>query len=168
MRKSLAFTGHRPQNLQSDQIPWIREQLKKVVRKALDREFIRFISGGARGVDTWAAEAVLELRSYHDIWLCLAIPYDSQAAQWSKQDQERYSWLKSQADEIVVLHPNPTSFNQSKQYLHARNHWMCQQADAIVSVWNGAPSGGTAACTRYAQSLGLPVLHLNPVDQTEV
>ena len=57
-----AFTGHRPEKLaipEADVIAW----LDKVIQEAVDDGYTKFISGMQRGVDIWAAELVLKLRS---------------------------------------------------------------------------------------------------------
>ena len=66
--KTCCFTGHRP-----DKLPWGEEEsdprclrLKEAVARAVEDAYVsgirRFITGMARGVDLYCAEAVLALR----------------------------------------------------------------------------------------------------------
>ena len=66
--KTCAFTGHRPQNL-----PWqfneadinclkLKQILNQQISQLAKNGFTDFLSGMALGSDTWAAEAVLNLR----------------------------------------------------------------------------------------------------------
>lgn len=58
----VCFTGHRPEKLNQPEKVVIAE-LEKAIRQAVADGFTTFISGMARGVDIWAAETVLRLRS---------------------------------------------------------------------------------------------------------
>lgn len=56
------FTGHRPERLElleQQVIQWLDEQ----IRQAINDGYTEFITGMQRGVNIWAAEAVLKLRN---------------------------------------------------------------------------------------------------------
>ena len=56
-----SFTGHRPERLaisEEKAISWLKEQIEIAVAEG----YTEFLSGMQRGVDIWAAEAVLELK----------------------------------------------------------------------------------------------------------
>jgi uncharacterized phage-like protein YoqJ len=42
---------------------WVKEMLSKAIHRALARRADIFISGGALGVDQWAADLVIEARA---------------------------------------------------------------------------------------------------------
>lgn len=46
--------------------------------------------------------------------------------------------------------------------MHKRNRYMVDQADYIIAVWNGKPSG-TGKTLQYAQQQGKPVRVINPI-----
>ena len=46
--------------------------------------------------------------------------------------------------------------------MHKRNRYMVDQADYIIAVWNGKPSG-TGKTVQYAQQQGKPVRVINPI-----
>lgn len=56
------FTGHRPEKLSQPEAV-VKSKLDAAVRQAIDDGFVTFITGMARGVDIWAAQAVLRQRS---------------------------------------------------------------------------------------------------------
>ena len=87
--KTACFTGHRPEKLggydESNPIAdSVKESLKYVIEKLiLEHNVTRFISGGALGVDQWAAEIVLELKTKHlGLILIIARPFPSQDFIW--------------------------------------------------------------------------------------
>ena len=89
--KTCAFTGHRPQSLPFgfDESDKRCTSLKSVMRgqivALIENEGVtHFITGMALGVDMYAAEIVLDLKSkYPHITLESAIPCETQAIKWS-------------------------------------------------------------------------------------
>ena len=73
-----------------------RQSLKSVMRDQIvalieNEGVTHFITGMALGVDMYAAEIVLDLKSkYHHITLESAIPCETQAIKWSVASRERY------------------------------------------------------------------------------
>jgi uncharacterized phage-like protein YoqJ len=116
----------------------------------------------ALGVDTVAAELVLEARSARPdlgIKLIAAIPFADQPMLWPYEAQYRYRTILAQADERVVL------FGQDYESwkLLKRNHWMVEQSNLLIAVWNGKPGrSGTGACVRYAQSINREIDIIDP------
>lgn len=75
-RHRCCFTGQRPEKLTQPEAVIIAG-LEKEIRNAIADGFTTYINGMARGVDIWAAEIVLWLRSEgHPIRLICAIPFD--------------------------------------------------------------------------------------------
>lgn len=89
--KTCAFTGHRPQSLPFgfDESDKRCTSLKSVMRDQIvalieNEGVTHFITGMALGVDMYAAEIVLDLKSkYPHITLESAIPCETQAIKWS-------------------------------------------------------------------------------------
>ena len=82
-----AFTGYRPQKMpfgfnESDpRCIDFKRRVKETIQALYDMGYRHFISGGALGMDMFAAEAVLELRAQHpDMILEMVSPFDDQAA----------------------------------------------------------------------------------------
>ena len=96
--KACAFTGHRPQSLpfgfdESDKRctalkSAMQDQIAALIE---DKEVTHFITGMALGIDVYAAEIVLDLKTkYPYITLESAIPCETQAVKWSVAARERY------------------------------------------------------------------------------
>ena len=90
--KRCAFTGYRPQKMpfgfnESDpRCIDFKRRVKETIQALYDMGYRHFISGGALGMDMFAAEAVLELRARHpDMILEMVSPFDDQAARWSSE-----------------------------------------------------------------------------------
>lgn len=159
------FTGHRPQSL-----PWgfrendfrcaalknaLREEILNMIRENNVRHFI---SGIALGVDTWAAEIVLELRDKKacPITLECALPCEGQANRWPENDRERYFSIISRCDKKTLLQAHYTA-----DCMHKRNRYMVEHSEFVIAVWNGTPSG-TGMTVAYARETGKEVRVIRP------
>ncbi|NCE65542.1 DUF1273 family protein [Pseudoflavonifractor sp. 524-17] len=160
-----AFTGHRPHKL-----PWryneydsrcvaLKVALTEQITKLTEAGITDFYSGGADGVDCWAALIVLKLREKNPaLKLHLILPHEGQADRWGDSAQERYRSILRQADSVEYV---------SQEYYEGcmldRNHRLVEAAGVLLAVYNGERRGGTAATVRYAQKLGKKIIILDPV-----
>ena len=163
--KTCAFTGHRPQNL-----PWqfneadtnclkLKQILNQQISQLAKNGFTDFLSGMALGSDTWAAEAVLNLRKKKPaLKLHCILPCKTQAEKWPVSEQERYQKILAQADSIFF-----TSRNYHPTCMLERNRFMVEKARLLLAVYNGQPHSGTAAAVRHAQRLGCDIIIINPI-----
>lgn len=71
--------------------------------------------------------------------------------------QDRYFDIASKCDKETLLQQRYTP-----DCMHKRNRYMVDQADYIIAVWNGKPSG-TGKTVQYAQQQGKPVRVINPI-----
>ena len=77
MSKRCAFSGHRPfyfpwkENESDPACIHLKAALEAEINKAVADGFFYFIVGGADGVDTWAAEIVLEKKKTNPGYSCL-------------------------------------------------------------------------------------------------
>ena len=149
-----AFTGHRPERLsipEADVIAW----LDKEIRKAVEDGYTQFITGMQRGVDLWAAEAVLKLKDEgKPVRLIVASAFRGMENQWESDWKKRYHRIRCSADEVHYISDKPgrTAFFQ-------RNNWMVDHASRLIAVYTGAP-GGTKETIRYAKAQGLKVFSI--------
>lgn len=160
-----AFTGHRPHRF-----PWKNNEddprcvsLKKALAKEISGlvyiGVTDFYSGGAEGVDCWAAQIVLELREKNPaLKLHCILPYEGQADKWSDSARERYQEILKNADSVKYV---------SRDYydgcLIERNHWLVDSADYLLAVFKGAKRSGTGATVNYARKQGKTVCILDPI-----
>lgn len=166
-RRSCAFTGHRP-----EKFPWKDDEtdsqciaLKAVliaqIAELAGSGVTDFLSGMARGVDTWTALAVLALRDKNPkIKLRCILPDTTQANQWSDSEQETYHQILKQADSIVYV-----SRESHRNSMMDRNRFMADHADVLLAVCSNIDErrGGTAATVRYAKKASKKIILLDPI-----
>ena len=163
--KACAFTGYRPHKLpfgDNESDPACERLKQRIFCEILrlTREGVRvFISGMTRGVDTWAAEAVLQIRTVHpsrQIQLCAIIPHDRQSDAWSASERARYRGILASADKVTHV---------GREYtpgcLLKRNQYMVDNATHLIAVYDGQP-GGTKHTIDYAQMKGLDITTIEP------
>lgn len=165
LEKCCAFTGHRPHKF-----PWrydeadshcvaLKAALAAQITALMEAGVTDFYSGGADGVDCWAALIVLELRKKNPtLKLHLLLPHEGQADKWSNSAQERYRYILKQADSVEYV---------SREYYDGcmldRNRRLVETAGLLLAVYNGERRGGTAATVRYAKRIGRQICILNPI-----
>lgn len=144
----VAITGHRD----VPDIYWVYRSLVSVYEVV---GATHVIQGMASGTDLWAARA-----AYDE-----AIPYTC-ARPWAghaprKADEKMYNNALYHASEVVVVNPSPTYLG--KHLYFDRNHWMVDNSDALIAVFNGDWKTGTGECIKYAEKAGKKIYRLDPV-----
>ena len=93
----LAFTGYRPQkmpfgfNEQDARCIDFKNRLRNTIESFIWQGYRHFISGGALGMDMFAAEIVQELKEkYPGIVLEMVLPFDGQADVNAKMDLSHF------------------------------------------------------------------------------
>lgn len=160
----IAFTGHRPERLGGEpEVSATANRVVALLEEAIDRALTRypeahFLSGGARGVDQWAAALVLDRHAA----LTIARPFPTQDARWPAVAQRVYAELQQRClttgGEVVDTSPTPFIGAYGR-----RDRWMVDQANVVIAVWDGGP-GGTSRCGAYAHRLYRPLLRIDPRD----
>lgn len=141
--RRVCFTGHRPEKLNRSEKS-VLDGLETAIRQAIADGSNVFISGMARGVDIWAAEIVLQIRSEgEDIKLICASPYRGFEKNWSIDWQRRYNNVIEAADLVRFICPN-----YSKSCFQIRNEWMVDHSSRVIAVFNGQ-LGGTKNTIDY-------------------
>ncbi len=162
--KRCAFTGYRPQKMpfgfnESDpRCIEFKARLRDTIENLIGHGYAHFISGGALGMDMFAAEAVLDLkRDYPWIILEMAIPFEAQPSKWTPAYQDRYYRLMDDADMITTI-----SREFTKACLFRRNRYLVDNADLLLAAYDGQP-GGTAMTVGYAQEMDIPIQTIMPM-----
>ena len=89
-KNTCCFSGHRI--VKSQDYDNILANLDKILETLYNKGITNYISGGALGFDTLAAESVIKLRSkYSNIRLILALPCKDQACKWNKIQKNQYT-----------------------------------------------------------------------------
>ena len=160
-----AFTGHRPHkfpwryNESDERCVALKAALREQITRLVDAGVTDFYSGGADGVDCWAALIVLEKKEKNPaLRLHLLLPHEGQEDKWSDSAQERYRSILEQADSMEYV-----SHAYYDGCMIDRNHRLVEAAGLLLAVYNGEWRGGTAATVRYARKLGRKVVILDPI-----
>ncbi|MDD3921726.1 MAG: SLOG family protein [Eubacteriales bacterium] len=147
------FTGHRRIE------PAHRSLLPLVLRAqigALVAENITtFATGGAKGFDTLAAEAVLEEKAKNpDIRLVVVAPCADQSSRWSCADATRYEHIRRHSDAFICLFDRYTP-----RCMQLRNRTLVDMSSVCVAYCLREKSG-TSYTLRYAEQRCLTVVNL--------
>lgn len=161
---SCAFTGHRPKSFpwkydeSADACLLLKRVLTREIVKLIDRGVTDFYSGLAEGVDTWAAQIVLELREKNPaLNIHCVLPCRSQAIKWVAVAQKRHQWLQDQADTVICLHED-----YYDGCMFDRNRYLVDHTSVLLAVYNGSQRSGTAMTVRYAKKLGREIISIDP------
>lgn len=142
-KKTCCVTGHR--EIPDDQIAYVKEELCRQVRAAIEDGYTRFISGFAEGTDLIFASIVAEEKKQHpNLFLEAAIPYTGRL---KTRDKNFHALLKScNGMKIECEEYKPSCFMQ-------RNRYMVGESQRVIAVYDGRESGGTLFTMRYAHIL---------------
>lgn len=154
--RACCFTGHRilPQESVRPLRHLLRIEVLRLWRQGVDL----FLTGGALGFDTLAAQELLLLREDFtpDIRLVLVLPCLGQELKWPRRDQEVYRRIIRQADDVIY-----TGDQYKPGCMRVRNHYLVNySAHCITYLRENNPRSGTAQTVRYAQSQGLDIIDL--------
>ena len=159
----ISFTGYRPEKLPffGEDDPMcidlklrLSEQIGRLINDGADE----FYTGMALGVDTWAAEAVLEHKKSHpEIRLIAAVPCPEQPNKWSAADKARYRTVLEQCDKVLTISPRYTNDCMLK-----RNRALVELCDVLVAVYDGK-KGGTGYTVNFAKSGGKRIILIPPM-----
>ncbi len=145
------FTGHRIIDVDVEQL---KQKLSLTIDELILQGATRFISGGALGFDTIAAEVIIEKKQEKDIFLEIAVPCLGQESRWNNAQKERYKNILDNANAVTVL---------SKKYItgcmHARNKYMVDKSQVVISYYRGR-SGGTQQTFLYAQEMNKRIINM--------
>ena len=150
-----AFTGHRPERLAAPEdqvIFWLEQRIDEAIAEG----YTDFISGMQRGVDIWAAEAILKRREENPgLVLITASAFRGMERDWDENWKRRYEHIIDAADEVHYIGDRP-----GRKAFSERNKWMVDHAYRVIAVYTGAP-GGTLHTIEYATKLGREVVAFN-------
>ena len=149
-----AFSGHR--FIDASQKEHVKKRLSNAVLDAYGHGIRNFISGFAIGFDMMAAEAIVSLkRSYPDITLIAAIPFNGQASRFNFYDRKRYDRLLEVADEVIVL-----SESYYPRCFLDRDEFMVNNSSKLIGYYDGREKGGTFYTIRKAMTQNIPIVNV--------
>lgn len=156
--KTVCFTGHRQMG---EAITEVEKKVIRTVEGLIQRGYLYFGAGGARGFDAVASEAVLRLKAtYPQIHLILVLPFDEQyrkEGNWTASEIKQYHRLKEQASKVVIL-----ADHYSSGVYYRRNRHLVDNASVCVAYLT-KPNSGTSYTVNYAKSKGLEIINVAKV-----
>jgi hypothetical protein len=138
----VAWTGHRPDVFADPAVA--RAVVESTARELAEQGARRFLVGGQRGVDTWAALAAIAC----GIPFSLVLPF--------AVDDFTRDWLE--ADRCVLVHTlaHAETVQVAGGYTE-RNRILASEADLLVAVWTRTSGGGTAETIALATRAATPL-----------
>ncbi len=165
MRKiTCAFTGHRPSKLsfgfdeEHEKCVKLKQVLREQIVTLIQSGVSTFLSGMDLGTDLWCSEIVLELkRHYPNIRLTAVKPCENQADKWSIELRERYFNALAVCDNEILI-----STRYTDRCMLERDHYLVDNADCLLAVYDGHRVGGKAYTVKYARAKEKPIFVIRP------
>ena len=165
-KKICAFTGHRLSKFEfgydeeDARCNTLKYHLTAQMVHLIEDGVTTFYSGMAMGTDLWCAEMVIALKTtFPYIKLVAILPCETQANKWSVEWRERYFDTLSKCDDTIYISRQYTSNCTLK-----RNDHLVDNADALLAVYDGRNTGGTAYTVKRATEKGIDIIVINPLD----
>jgi hypothetical protein len=146
----IAWSGHRPELFQDRAAACA--SVAQIARDLVSEQAgagLRFLVGGQRGVDTWAALAALDLDIPFD--LVLPLDPDTFCEGWAAADKGSLRLTVARAARVQVVGGDPPVAYRE------RNRLLATRANLLVAVWTGTTGGGTAETLSFARAAGTPI-----------
>ena len=134
----------------------LKAALEEEIDKAVADGFSYFITGGAEGVDTWAAEIVLDRKKRNpEITLELAKPFANYNSCLKNDYGDRLRAIEASADHVTVVSDGA---DEAADYI-LRDCYMVDASERMIIVYDDDSKGpsGTKDALLYARSSGVEI-----------
>ena len=144
----VAWTGHRPDLFRDPAAA--RAAVEQVARELVATGSVdRFLVGGQRGVDTWAALAAHALAVPFTLILPLEPGLFCQG--WTPEDRRVLEQTIEWASQVEVVGGERRAADTE------RNRRLATTPDLLIAIWTGTLGGGTAQTIAFARQRGTPL-----------
>ena len=147
----ISGTGHRPNVLKGgyQEYPKNLNPLLDIITKVISLYPVTEVQTGmALGFDTALAIAAIKL----GIKLSCQIPFPDFESRWNDLAKSHYYQILDKAYNVNYVSENkPKTKQEAVNMLMLRNKVLCDNADALLSFWNGSNQGGTYNAINYVQ-----------------
>jgi uncharacterized phage-like protein YoqJ len=171
MLKRLVITGYKQHELgifddKNPGIRFIKKALENRLRSLIDEGLEWVILSGQLGVETWAAEVVLEMKKeFPELKYAVLTPFLEQEKKWNEAKQEKYQMILDQADFHRSLTNKP--YEAPWQFVE-KNKFFLRNSDGILIVYDeeteGSPKFIKKEAERYAEKADYVVLTITGDD----
>ncbi len=97
----------------------IKLELYQTIMQLYQKGYDTFYVNGEYGIPLWAAEIICQLKSFQDITLHIAIPYEKQSTNWIEEFRDRYFQIQSLADSVTFVNTQyfPECYQKADEYM---------------------------------------------------
>lgn len=169
--KRLIVTGYKQHELgifdeKNPGIRFIKKALENRFRALLDEGLEWVIVSGQLGVETWAAEVVLDMKEeFPQLKYAVLTPFLEQEKRWNETKQENYRMIIDQADFHRSLTSKP--YEAPWQFIE-KNKFFLRNSDGILILYDeetdGSPKFIKKEAERYAEKSDYQVLTITGDD----
>ena len=99
----------------------------------------------------------MKATEYPNIRLITVVPHEGQANGWSEAWRERYFRIHELSTEVITL-----AYRYSRDCYHVRNRYLVDNADKLLTLYNGGATGGTAYTVNYARQKNREIIVIDP------
>ena len=147
-------------NENDNRVTELKSVLSRVIDTAIADGYMDFYCGMARGIDTFAAEILIEkMKENPLINIHAALPCPEQQLGWTEKEKERFNNILRYTKTKTVISPMYT-----ETCMLSRNRFMVDNSERVIAVWTGFFRGGTAYTVRYAKKEGKEIHLIRPKD----
>lgn len=149
VKHRICFTGHRPTKIRQSEEE-IKRLLKNEILKGIDDGYYVFITGMCFGIDLWAAEIIIRLRSegMRNLKLACVVPFYGCEKAWAPKWQKLFDDIARNSDFFTYC-----EMQYREGVFEQRNRWMIDRSARLIAVFNGSKSG-TYNTIKYARIKG--------------
>ncbi|XKI13357.1 putative SPBc2 prophage-derived protein YoqJ [Sporosarcina sp. ANT_H38] len=169
--KRLVVTGYKPHELGifDDKHPgvrFIKKALEKRLVALLDDGLEWVITSGQLGIETWAAEVVIDLKKeYTDLKYAIITPFTDQEKNWNDMKKEKYHSIITRADYHTSLTKRP--YEAPWQFIEKDKFFM-RNSDGMLIVYDeendGSPRFVKKSAEKHAERSDYQVLTISADD----
>jgi uncharacterized phage-like protein YoqJ len=162
------ITGHNPQRFKfkhNEKAPLCQSIKTEITEqiKILYSEGVRlFYVGCGVGVDTWAAEIVIDLKQqgdFSEMELFCAVPFPDHTERFTAGQKKRYEYILSQCNnqEVISRKYSPVAYKRL-------NYYMVDNSQYIIAVYDQDKSdrSGLGQTVNYALKNNLQIIYIHP------
>lgn len=150
----LLITGYKPHELgifdqKHPGIAIIKKAIAHQLHLLLEQGLEWVIVSGQLGVEMWAAEVVLELKTSHpELKLAVITPFLEQEKNWNDEKKEQYDTIRGNADYVVSLTKRP--YEAPWQFVE-KDRFLLRNSDALLLVYDEENEGSPKYIKRAAE-----------------
>nr|WP_106782305.1 DUF1273 domain-containing protein [Lysinibacillus timonensis] len=171
MIKSLYVSGYRSHELgifndKHPGIPIIKKAIENELRTLIDEGLEWVIISGGQGVETWAAEVVMDLKQeFLHLKYSVITPFLDQEKNWNEAKQEKYIHIVSNADFVTSVTKRP--YEAPWQFVE-KDKFIIQNTDALLLIYDedneASPKYLKRLAEKYADTHPYELIYINAYD----